>query len=150
MVRRPAALALELTGVLEAPRQRVFELLTEPSELAKWWGPRGFTVPEVVLGLRVGDTYRFTMQPPNGEAFHLAGEFLEIDPPSRLTYTFRWEEPDPEDQETVVRLSLQPLVGATTEVSLWQGDFATQERLALHQAGWTESLEKLQELVDRI
>jgi uncharacterized protein YndB with AHSA1/START domain len=81
-------------------------MLTEPLELAKWWGPHGFTIPETQLDLRTGGGYRFTMKPPEGDPFHLAGEFLQIDQPSRLVYTFRWVEPTPDDRETVVTLSL--------------------------------------------
>ncbi len=39
-------LTLELSCVVEAPRERVFDLLTKPDELVKWWGPQGFTTPE--------------------------------------------------------------------------------------------------------
>lgn len=122
-------------------------MLTEPVELAKWWGPRGFTTPGIELNLRVGGGYRFSMKPPDGDLFHLRGEFLEIDPPSRLVYTIRWEEPTPDDQDTVVTLSLEAL-GDATEVSLSQGMFATEERLALHQGGWSDSFEKLREAVE--
>jgi uncharacterized protein YndB with AHSA1/START domain len=140
-------LVLRLECVLQAPRQRIFSMLTEPAELATWWGPRGFTTPEIVLDLAVGGGYRFTMQPPDGDVFHLAGQFRDIDPPSRLAYTFRWEEPDPDDRETVVRLSLSA-VGESTKLSLWQGEFATGPRLALHRRGWTESLDKLRARID--
>jgi uncharacterized protein YndB with AHSA1/START domain len=102
--------------------------------------------PEIDLDLRVGGRYRFTMQPPNGEPFHLSGEFLTIDAPSRLAYSFRWEEPDPDDQTTVVTLSLLE-VGQATELSLRQGQFATEARLALHRDGWTDSFNKLRELL---
>jgi uncharacterized protein YndB with AHSA1/START domain len=89
------------------------------------------------------------MQPPDGDLFHLSGEFLEIDPPSRLVYTFRWEEPDPHDRTTVVTLSLNTVRNAyATELSLTQGEFATDARLALHRSGWTDSLEKLRELLE--
>ena len=141
----PRKLILELSCVVEAPRERVFELLTEPAELVRWWGPRGFTTPEAEVDLKVGGAYRFTMQPPEGEAFHLSGRFLEIEPPSRLRYTFVWEEPVPDDRETVADLSLRA-VGDGTEVSLTHGEFATEERLALHRGGWTDALEKLREL----
>lgn len=87
------------------------------------------------------------MQPPDGDLFHLSGEFLEIDPPNRLIFTFRWEEPDPDDRETVVMLSLDA-VGDATEVLLSQGEFATKARLALHRSGWTDSFEKLRELIE--
>jgi uncharacterized protein YndB with AHSA1/START domain len=87
------------------------------------------------------------MQPPDGAAFHLTGEFVEIDRPSRLRYTFMWEEPDPDDRTTIVDLTLDDLDGATM-VSLIQGDFATVARLNLHQDGWTETLEKLARLAE--
>lgn len=119
-----------------------------PAELARWWGPRGFEVPEVQVDLRVGGRYRMTMQPPAGEAFHLSGEFLEVEPPTALGYTFRWEEPHPDDRETSVRLTLHP-VGEATQVSLTQGAFATEERRALHRDGWSDSFEKLRALAER-
>jgi uncharacterized protein YndB with AHSA1/START domain len=122
MAGERGGLLLNLKCVLDAPRERIFTMLIEPSELAKWWGPHGFTTPQIELDLSVGGSYRFTMQPPDGEMFHLSGTFLEIDPPSRLAYTFRWEEPTPDDTETVVTLSLVPF-GGTTDVSLSQGPF---------------------------
>ena len=144
---QPGGWILELERVLNAQNDRIFRAFTEPSELAKWWGPHGFTTPEIVRDLTVGGSYRFTMQPPDGEAFHLSGQFLEIDRPSRLVYTFRWEEPDPDDRETVVKLAFRA-VGEATRVVLWQGDFATEARLALHQSGWTDSFDKLRELIE--
>lgn len=134
--------ALELTWTLLASPERIFKALVDPAELVEWWGPSGFTTPEIEIDQKIGGSYRFGMQPPDGELFHLTGEFLEIDPPTRLVYSFRWEEPDPDDRETVVRLSLDA-VADRTRLSLWQGVFATQARLALHHDGWTESLQRL-------
>lgn len=133
---------LEQTRFFDAPIARVFGMLTEPTELARWWGPLGFTTPEVQLDLRMGGSYRFTMQPPEGEAFHLSGAFLEVQAPSSLRFTFRWDEPVPDDRETVVEVSLNPL-GARTMVTLTQGEFATEERLELHRSGWADSFGKL-------
>ena len=50
--------------------------LTEPAESARWWGPHGFTTPEIALDLSVGGDYRFAMQSLDGDLFHLSGEFL--------------------------------------------------------------------------
>ena len=144
---QPGRLTLELRCEIPAGRKRVFAALTEAPALATWWGPAGFTTPEIQLDLRPGGHYRFTMQPPDGTAFHLAGEFLEISPPTLLAYTFRWEEPDPDDRETIVRLSLES-GGDTTQVVLSHGVFATQDRLALHTRGWSESFEKLRAFVE--
>jgi uncharacterized protein YndB with AHSA1/START domain len=124
----------------------VFVACVEREQLAEWWGPAGFTTPSLDLDARAGGRYRITMQPPDGEAFHLRGAFREVDPPRRLVYTFEWEEPDPEDQETVVTLSfLDHREG--TRLVLEQVAFATEARRALHEAGWTDSLDRLEQFL---
>jgi uncharacterized protein YndB with AHSA1/START domain len=132
--------------VLPAPRPLVFKSCTEPDQLAKWWGPRGFTAPSVEIDLRAGGSYRIAMQPPDGDLFYLAGEFREVDPPAQLAYTFRWEDPDPDDRETVVTLSFGDL-GESTELVLTQRAFATQARRELHEQGWTDCLDRLEALI---
>jgi uncharacterized protein YndB with AHSA1/START domain len=137
---------LELRRVFRVSQAVVYRQLTDPDQLAKWWGPRGFTAPSVDFDPQVGSSYRIEMQPPDGEPFHLSGEFREVDPPAGLAYTFRWEPPDPDDRETVVSISLRDL-GEESELLLIQGEFATEERRALHEAGWTESFERLEQVL---
>ena len=138
---------LHLRTTLPAPPSRVFELLTDPSEIQRWWGPHGYTTPRIDLDLRVGGSYRFTMRPPEGEVFHLRGVFTEIAPAERLAYTFAWEEPDPDDVETLVTLTLREAGNGSTELLLEQGVFATEARFELHRGGWTDSFERLAALV---
>ena len=142
----PAGLTLEIKRVLPAAPGVVFRVFTDASELARWWGPKGFSIPSVEFEARVGESYRIEMQPPEGDRFHLTGEFREVDPPLRLAYTFAWEEPDLDDLETLVALSLRDL-GGSTEVSLTQGPFKTEARLELHRDGWTDTLDKLERLL---
>jgi uncharacterized protein YndB with AHSA1/START domain len=146
MTTRPRSLALRVERVLRAPQSEACRAYAEPEELARWWGPAGFTVPLVDVDLRVGGAYRIAMQPPDGDLFHLSGEYLEVDPPALLVYTFRWEPPDPDDRDTVVAMSFQDQ-GSSTELVVVQGVFATEERRELHEGGWTESLERLEELL---
>jgi uncharacterized protein YndB with AHSA1/START domain len=137
-------LRLHLERVVPAPPRAVFRAHADPDVLEKWWGPAGFSAPSIQLDVRPGGQYRITMQPPEGALFYLVGEFLDVDPPNRLVYTFRWEDPDPDDRETVVTFSLGDL-GASTNVSVDQGVFATEGRRALHEQGWSESLDRLRE-----
>jgi uncharacterized protein YndB with AHSA1/START domain len=139
-------LVLRLERVLAAPREVVYRALTEPDELVKWWGPEGFTAPSIEFDPQSGGGYRIAMQPPDGDLFHLEGEFREVDPPARLAFTFRWDPPNPDDRETLATLSLQDR-GGQTEVLLTQGEFATEERRALHQDGWTESFHRLERIL---
>ena len=140
------ALMLEMRRVLPARSTLVFELFTDPQQLAEWWGPEGFSTPYLEFDARVGESFRVEMQPPEGDVFHLTGEFREVVPPTRLAYTFEWEEPDPDDVETLVDLSFRDL-GESTEVDLSQGPFKTEARLALHRNGWTDGFDKLEELL---
>jgi uncharacterized protein YndB with AHSA1/START domain len=137
---------LRMTRVLPAARADAWRAMTEPDVLASWWGPNGFSVPSLEFEPRVGESFRIAMQPPEGELFHLHGEFREVNPPSRLSFTFVWDPADPDDRETVATLSLRDR-GDDVEVELIQGEFATEERLALHDGGWTESFEKLEGLL---
>ena len=86
------------------------------------------------------------MQPPEGDPFYLAGEFREVDPPTRLAFTFVYEDPDPDDVETLVGLSLRDL-GGSTEIDFTQRTFKTEARRALHRDGWTDSFDKLEGLI---
>ena len=144
MTEAPNGLTLHLERALPAPRPLVFAACIEPERLAKWWGPRGFTSPSIEIDPRVGRSYRIAMQPPDGELFYLRGEFREIDPPNCLAYTFVWEDPTPDDQETLVTLSFRDH-GPATALVLDQGPFATEARRALHEAGWTDGFDRLAE-----
>ena len=139
-------LSLELRRVMPAAPPVVFAAVADADQLAKWWGPQGFTIPSLTFEPRVGDRYRIEMQPPEGEPFYLSGEFRTVDRPSRLAFTFAWEDPDPDDAEYLAELSFRDLDGST-EVVLVQGPFRTEERRELHRGGWTDSLDKLEELV---
>ncbi len=139
-------LRLHLERNLPASAGDVYSMNTDPELLARWWGPDGFTVPAVELDLRVGGRYRITMQPPEGEVFFLSGEYRDVDEGSRLAYTFRWDPPDVDDQETEVVLSFRDL-GERSALTVDQGIFATEARRALHVQGWSESIDHLEALL---
>lgn len=146
MAAAASQLTLAMKRVLPAPRSVVYQAFCDPSKLAKWWGPRGFTAPSLEVDPRVGASYRIEMQPPEGHSFYLAGEFREVNPPARLAYTFVWEDPDPDDVETLVVLAFADL-GEATQVALTHAPFKTEARCALHRDGWTDSFDRLERLI---
>jgi uncharacterized protein YndB with AHSA1/START domain len=146
MVAGSNEFTLEMTRIVPAAQSIVFAALVDPSELVKWFGPKSYTARSPEFDASVGGRYRIEMQPPEGDPFYLIGEFREIDPPVRLTYTFMYEDPDPDDVETLVSLSLRDL-GESTEIALTQGPFVAEARRALHQDGWTDSFDKLERLI---
>jgi uncharacterized protein YndB with AHSA1/START domain len=146
MAAQLGGLHLQIKRELLAARPVVFQAFATPAVLASWWGPNGFTVPSLEFEPRVGESYVIEMQPPQGDAFRLVGEFRVVDPPDRLAFTFLWEEPDPDDVETLAELSFQGL-GKSTELFLSQGPFRTEARRDLHHDGWTDAFDKLERLL---
>ena len=141
-------MTLEMVRALPVALPRVFAAFSDPDELAKWWGPEGFSVGSVDFDPRVGGTYRIEMQPPEGDPFYLRGEFREVDPPGRLAFTFVYEDPDLDDVETLVELSFRDR-GESTEVVFTQGRFKTEARRELHRDGWTDSFGRLTHVVSQ-
>jgi uncharacterized protein YndB with AHSA1/START domain len=70
--------------VLDAPRERVFAALADPAQLARWWGPAGFTNTFEEFDFRPGGPWRLVMHGPDGNDYPNESEFVEIVPPSRL------------------------------------------------------------------
>jgi uncharacterized protein YndB with AHSA1/START domain len=146
MATRSDDLVLRLQRVVTAHADAAFEAFADAGRLARWWGPKGFTIPSLDFEPRAGSSYRIEMQPPEGEAFALIGDFREVEPPGLLSFTFAWEDPDPDDVETLATLMFREL-GESTEISLTQGTFKTAARQALHHDGWSDSFDKLERLI---
>jgi uncharacterized protein YndB with AHSA1/START domain len=99
-VTTPSDRDICLTRVFDAPRALVFEAMTRPEHIRRWWGQLGpgYSVPVCEVDLRVGGKWRFVNKHPKGEvAFH--GEYHEITPPERLVYT---ESMEPYPDESLV------------------------------------------------
>jgi len=137
----------EIKRVLPAVRTVVFAAFTDPAELARWCvGPAGYAVANLEFDPRVGQSYRIEMQPPQGESFHLTGEFREVDPPKRLAYTFVWEPADHGDVETLAA-AFVPEAGRVDRGPVHPGPVQDGGRRDLHREGLGDSFDKLERLL---
>jgi uncharacterized protein YndB with AHSA1/START domain len=140
---QPTGTQLHLEKILVVPRERVFAAFVDGEQFRRWWGPAGFTVGRVEFDAVEGTEYRIAMQPPDGDVFHIRGTFRAVEPPRRLIFTFIYEEPGPDDQETLVTLTFAS-TDPGARVIVDQGPFKTTARLDLHRVDWTETLERLE------
>lgn len=74
------------TRTFPVPRERVFQAFSDPAQLARWWGPKGFTNTIDEFDLRPGGAWRLTMHAPNGAAFANHSTFVEVAPPERIVF----------------------------------------------------------------
>jgi uncharacterized protein YndB with AHSA1/START domain len=100
-VTTPSDREIRLTRLFNAPRHLVFEAMTRPEHVRRWWGGlgEGYSVPVCEIDLRPGGRWRFVNRHPKGEVA-FSGKYLEIVPPSRLVFT-EVMEPHPEPGSVV-------------------------------------------------
>ena len=78
---------LVITRVFDARREAVWKAWTDPKQLMRWWGPKGFTSPACKMDLRVGGKYLFCMRTPEGQDLWSTGVYREIVPMERIVCT---------------------------------------------------------------
>ena len=91
MPGRPSAAADEARSivtmrVVDAPRELVFDAITDPKHLVHWWGPNGFTITIRSIEVRPGGVWRFVMHGPDGVDYENRITYDAIVRPERLVY----------------------------------------------------------------
>jgi uncharacterized protein YndB with AHSA1/START domain len=76
-----------LTRVFDAPRHLVFDALTKPDLVKRWFGPHGWSCTECEIDLRVGGAWRYLLIGPNGRSMTMHGVYRELAPPDRMVHT---------------------------------------------------------------
>jgi uncharacterized protein YndB with AHSA1/START domain len=148
IVTTPSDREIVMTRVFNAPRRLVFDAWTRPELVARWFGPRGWTMPVCEIDLRPGGGYRYVLRGPDGLEMGMQGVYRAIERPDRLVCTEVFDDwPDTETLNTAV---LTEQDGKTT----WTATIlypSTAARDAVIQSGMAqgagESMDRLAELL---
>jgi uncharacterized protein YndB with AHSA1/START domain len=150
-----AALANEatvtITRVFDALRALVWAAWTDPKQMALWWGPRHFTNPVCELDVRVGGKIRIDMCGPDGTIYPMTGTFRDVFVPARLV--FMAEARDHNGKALLESLATVTFSeeGAKTRLTVHAHAVGlapiAPQMLAGMEAGWTQSIDKMEELV---
>jgi len=151
---------LVIERVFDAPRELVWKAWTEPEQVMRWWGPKGFTAPAAEIDFRVGGKYLFAMRSPEfheGQVLWSTGVYREIVPFERIVCTdcFADEKGNVVPAtyygmnadiplEMVVTVTFEEHEGKTKLTLHHAGIPAGEDREGANQ-GWSESLDKLAE-----
>ena len=87
----PTDREIVITRVFDAPRRLVFEAISKPEHVTRWWGPKYLTMVSCEMDFRPGGGWRFILRGPDGADFGFRGEYREITPPERIVQTFEFE-----------------------------------------------------------
>ena len=130
--------------MFRAPRELVWRCLTEPEELAQFWGPRGMTTPleGIVVELHPGGRFETFMLGDHGN-YRMIATFIEVVAPERLS----WLEAD-SGMHTITTLT--DLGDTGTEIVIHQRQVPKPMRSPAARAGFLTALDKLEEHLTRL
>ena len=131
---------------LAVPPERVFRSLTDAAELAAWWGAdEMYRTKDWVIDLRPGGKWSTRAIAPDGSESTVDGEYLEVDPPRRLVYTWRpsWDD----YAVTTVAYALRATSTGTHLVVTHTGFGDRAQAAAGTGEGWTRVLEWLGDFI---
>ncbi len=133
--------------VLKAPAARIFKAFVDADAMAKWLPPHGFTGKVHEMTAKVGGAYRMSFTNFSTGASHaFGGQYLELVPGERLSYTDRFDDPNlPGEMRTTV--VLKP-VSCGTELTIVQEGIPAAIPVEACYLGWQESLSQLALLVE--
>ncbi len=91
-VTTPSDREILLTRVFDAPRSLVFDAMTKPELLKRWYGCDGSSLVICEVDLRVGGTWRHVLRNPDGTEMGMRGVYREIARPERLVSTESFDD----------------------------------------------------------
>jgi len=138
---------VRLHRVIRAAPERVYRAFLDPDAMAKWLPPNGFTGKVHHMDARVGGSYRMSFTNfSTGDSHAFGGEFVELVPNERLSYTDRFEDDNlPGEMRTTVNLTA---VSCGTELNVVQEGIPEAIPVEACYLGWQESLVLLGMLVE--
>jgi len=126
---------IRIERVLPATIRKVYDAWTRVELLTQWYCPNPDLELKVQADVRVGGDYVVEMGP------HVVrGTYLEVEPPHRLTFSWKWDGGDDEATRVQVELTEVP---EGTRMLLTHSGFATDEDSANHRLGWEPELGRL-------
>lgn len=140
-----------ITRIFDATRALVWKAWVDPEHRISWLGPHGFSGVSVHIDLRLGGTYRMQMRGPDGDDHWQQGVFREIVEPERLVMTFAWADQagNRTRPETLLTVTFEELDSGKTKLTLRQSRFETVTARDAHHNGWSGSLTRLAERLER-
>jgi len=137
---------LHLERTFQAPAEKVFDAWTSEEVMRRWfYGQQGWETPEARVDLRVGGAVRVVMRDPLKEVDHGGGgHYTEIDPPTRLAFTWTWDD---ETRQTLIEIDFEEAEGATT-VRFTHSGLRDLESARSHERGWTTCFDNLERALE--
>lgn len=141
---------LKLTRLYDAPVEAVWDAWTDPEQVAKWWGPRGFTLTTHGKDLRVGGYWRYTMHGPDGTDYENKTVYHEVEKHKKLVYDHGGgDDRPPLFRVTVLFSEEKGKTRMEMTMTLPTPEAAEQTKKFIKQAGGNSTWDRLAEYLEK-
>ncbi|MGB5675229.1 MAG: SRPBCC domain-containing protein [Gemmatimonadota bacterium] len=135
---------LEITRVIATDLETVFDAWTLPEHLKQWSAPEGMDVPVSEVDLTVGGRFHLQMRNAEGGVHNARGIYHEIDRPTRLVYSWQWDE-HPDHGQSLITVAFKAVDGGT-EVTMIHSGLPDEKSVTDHEGGWASCFNRLEAL----
>ncbi|WP_299302024.1 SRPBCC domain-containing protein [uncultured Litoreibacter sp.] len=139
--------AVTLERVMPASATRVFEMISQPQNMVRWWGHDGMIIPEHDLNFSRPGPWHSVMELPDGTRKMVSGEVTEVDPPRFIAFTWAWHDGGPggpRGTETRVTIEISEAGDDRANMILSHYGLTTDTARAGHTKGWLSIYDKLE------
>lgn len=112
-ITTPTDREIVLTRTFTAPRALVWDAVTKPEHVRRWYGCAIFTFATCEIDLRVGGSYRYVLRAADGLEHAMTGVYREIAQPERIVHTERYETTGFTSPDALVTMTLIEQGGRT-------------------------------------
>jgi len=110
----------------DAPREMIWDAMTDPKHIVHWWGPTGFSTTIEQMDFRPGGTWKQIMHGPDGTNYPGKSTFKEIVKPERIVYSHGGGKEDGKGVHFTMTWTLEVIAPGKTRVTIHQV-YATPE-----------------------
>lgn len=147
-VTLPSDREIVITRVFDAPAQLLFEAMTKPEHVRRWWGLRGSTMEVCEIDLRVGGAWRYVLREEDGSEVGFHGIYREIDAPHRMVSTEVFEGfPDAESVNTVTLVEEDGKTTFTNTILHQNREYRDGHLNSGMEPGMQQTFDRLEELL---
>jgi uncharacterized protein YndB with AHSA1/START domain len=141
---------ISITRMYDAPVQAVWDAWTDPSQVAQWWGPRGFTITTHSKDLRPGGHWSYTMHGPDGVDYPNTTHYFEVEPCAKLVYDHGGHEDQPPlFRVTVLFSDIKGKTKMDMRMTLPTPEAAEETRTFIKKAGGNSTWDRLAEYLEK-
>ncbi|HSX29587.1 MAG TPA: SRPBCC family protein [Candidatus Saccharimonadales bacterium] len=146
----PGESTIHIERMFDAPRDKVFALLTDKSKISKWWLGPGYTTRADEMDVREGGRWKFVQTGNDGTEFAFFGSYHEVAPPERIIQTFEFSGLPERGHVSMEKMELHDAGNGKTKMTVVTTFFSAADRDGMLQSGMEDGMNNTYDAFDKL